>query len=190
MLWSNPQRESPKWSEDDGIVVKRKSNPAEATVEAWGVVDGQPIGKHFPLLVYDEVVVPESVTTPDMLAKTSDMLALSYALGADGGAVRHIGTRYHANDAYRTIIDRGTAIATDIQAAQARMEEALGARADEITSTIAASHNRLDAALTERTAALSSMLNETGSQLEHSVGSAANRVETTLTGAASFTRRT
>jgi predicted phage terminase large subunit-like protein len=109
ILWDNPQKQSPKWSEDDGIVVRRKSNPAEATVEAWGVVDGQPIGKHFPLLVYDDVVVPESVTTPDMLAKTSDMLALSYALGADGGAVRHIGTRYHANDAYRTVIDRGTA---------------------------------------------------------------------------------
>lgn len=109
ILWDNPQKQSPKWSEDDGIVVRRKSNPAEATVEAWGVVDGQPIGKHFPLLVYDDVVVPESVTTPDMIAKTSDMLALSYALGADGGAVRHIGTRYHANDAYRTVIDRGTA---------------------------------------------------------------------------------
>lgn len=109
VLWDNPQKQSPKWSEDDGIVVKRKSNPAEATVEAWGVVDGQPIGKHFPLLVYDDVVVQESVTTPDMLAKTSDMLALSYALGAEGGARRFIGTRYHANDAYQTIIDRGTA---------------------------------------------------------------------------------
>jgi predicted phage terminase large subunit-like protein len=109
VLWDNPQKQSPKWSEDDGIVVRRRSNPAEATVEAWGVVDGQPIGKHFPLLVYDDVVVPESVTTPDMLAKTSDMLALSYALGAEGGARRFIGTRYHANDAYQSIIDNGTA---------------------------------------------------------------------------------
>lgn len=109
VLWSNPAKESPKWSEDDGIVVKRKSNPAEATVEAWGVVDAQPIGKHFPILVYDDVVVPESVTTPEMMQKTSDMLSLSYALGADGGVKRFIGTRYHQNDAYKTIIDRGTA---------------------------------------------------------------------------------
>lgn len=109
ILWSNPHKESPKWSEDDGIVVKRKSNPAEATVEAWGVVDGQPIGKHFYLLVYDDVVTQESTTTPDMLQKTSDMLSLSYALGAEGGARRFIGTRYHANDAYKTILERGTA---------------------------------------------------------------------------------
>ncbi len=109
ILYANPQKESPKWSEGEGIIVKRKSNPAEATVEAWGVVDGQPIGKHFFLLVYDDVVTQESVHTPDMLQKTSDMLALSYALGAEGGRRRWIGTRYHANDAYQTIMERGTA---------------------------------------------------------------------------------
>lgn len=109
VLWDNPKREAPKWSEDDGIIVRRKSNPAEATVEAWGVVDGQPIGKHFFILVYDDVVTQDSTTTPDMLQKTSDMLSLSYALGAEGGRRRFIGTRYHANDAYKTVMDRGTA---------------------------------------------------------------------------------
>jgi hypothetical protein len=109
ILYDNPHKSSPKWSEDDGIVVKRKSNPAEATIEAWGVVDGQPIGKHFFILVYDDVVVPESVTSPEMMSKTSDMLALSFALGAEGGRRRFIGTRYHGNDAYKTVIDRQTA---------------------------------------------------------------------------------
>jgi hypothetical protein len=42
VLWADPSKESPKWSEDEGITVKRKSNPKEATVEAWGLVDGQP----------------------------------------------------------------------------------------------------------------------------------------------------
>lgn len=108
ILWENPRKEAPKWSEDDGIVVKRKSNPKEATVEAWGVVDGQPTSKHFALLVYDDVVTRESVTTPEMIVKTTDALALSYNLGAHGGRRRFIGTRYHYNDAYRTLIDRGT----------------------------------------------------------------------------------
>jgi hypothetical protein len=36
VLWADPVKESPKWSEDEGIVVKRKGNPKEATVEAWG----------------------------------------------------------------------------------------------------------------------------------------------------------
>jgi predicted phage terminase large subunit-like protein len=74
VLWANPVKESPKWSEDEGIVVKRKSNPKEATVEAWGLVDGQPTSKHYGMMVYDDVVTRESVTTPDMMEKTTDAL--------------------------------------------------------------------------------------------------------------------
>lgn len=108
ILWENPRKQSPKWSEDEGIVVIRKSNPKEATIEAWGVVDGQPTSKHYKLLVYDDIVTRESVTSPDMMAKTTDALALSYNLGAHGGSRRFIGTRYHYNDTYRTLMDRGT----------------------------------------------------------------------------------
>lgn len=110
VLYADPQNESPKWSEDEGIVVKRQTNPKEATVEAWGVVDGQPTGKHFRTLVYDDVVTVESVGSPEMMLKTTDRLALSYNLGSEGGATRFIGTRYHFNDSYRDVINRGTAI--------------------------------------------------------------------------------
>lgn len=109
ILWADPRKQAPKWSEDEGIVVRRSSNPKEATVEAWGVVDGQPTSKHFDILVYDDVVTRESVSTPEMMQKTTDALALSYNLGAKGGRRRFIGTRYHYNDSYRTLIDRGTA---------------------------------------------------------------------------------
>lgn len=108
VLWANPHKDSPKWSEDEGITVKRKSNPKEATVEAWGVVDGQPTSKHFRILNYDDVVTRESVSTPEMMAKTTEALALSYNLGAHGGVKRFVGTRYHYNDSYRTLMDRGT----------------------------------------------------------------------------------
>lgn len=110
ILYANPSKESPKWSEDDGIVVRRSSNPKEATIEAWGVVDGQPTSKHYKLLIYDDVVTRESVSTPEMMAKTTEALSLSYNLGAHGGRRRFIGTRYHYNDTYRTVIQRGTVI--------------------------------------------------------------------------------
>ena len=110
ILYAAPKRESPQWSEDSGLIVKRSSNPKEATVEAWGLVDGQPIGKHFSLLVYDDVVTRESVSTPEMIAKVTDAWALSLNLGAHGGARRTIGTRYHFNDTYKTIMDRGAAV--------------------------------------------------------------------------------
>lgn len=109
ILWQNPRKEAGNWSEDKGITVKRTSNPKEATVEAHGLVDGQPTSKHFSLLVYDDVVTRESVTTPEMIAKTTEAWALSLNLGAHGGTVRYIGTRYHFNDTYKTILDRGSA---------------------------------------------------------------------------------
>lgn len=110
VLWQKPKSESPRWSEEKGIVVKRASNPKEATVEAHGLVDGQPTGAHFLLRVYDDVVTRESVGTPDQVAKTISAWELSDNLGARGedGRARawHIGTRYHFNDPYQSMLDR------------------------------------------------------------------------------------
>jgi len=110
VIWENPKKEAPKWSEDDGLIMKRKSNPKESTVEAHGVVDGQPTGKHFDILIYDDLVTEKSVSTEDMRSKTTEQLVLSYNLGAHGGKRRFIGTRYHFNDTYKVIMDRNTAI--------------------------------------------------------------------------------
>lgn len=103
-------KKASNWSEDKGITVKRKANPKEATVEAHGLVDGQPTSKHFNLLVYDDVVTRESVTTPEMIKKVTEAWELSLNLGAEGGRKRYIGTRYHFNDTYKVMIDRGSAI--------------------------------------------------------------------------------
>jgi predicted phage terminase large subunit-like protein len=93
-------------TEDDGIIVKRKSNPKEATIEAWGLVDGQPTSKHFSLRVYDDVVTLASVTTPDMIKKTTEAWELADNLGTKDGHERYIGTRYHYNDTYRDMMTR------------------------------------------------------------------------------------
>lgn len=108
IIWENPHRDAPKWSEDDGLVVKRKTNPKESTLEAWGVVDGQPTGKHFLIRVYDDIVTLGSVTTPDMIGKVTEAWEISTNLGTEGGYERYIGTRYHFNDTYRVLIARGT----------------------------------------------------------------------------------
>jgi hypothetical protein len=108
VLWADPSKESPKWSEDEGITVKRKGNPKEATIEAWGLVDGQPTSKHFDVLNYDDIVVESSVGTPEMIRKTTDALSNSYNLGKRGGRRRFVGTRYHYNDTYREIMAHGS----------------------------------------------------------------------------------
>lgn len=110
ILWTNPEKEAPRWSMDDGIIVKRNGNPAVSTVEAWGLVDGQPTGKHFSLMVYDDVVTKESVNTPEQIAATTQAWELSLNLGTDGGRRRYVGTRYHQNDTWATLIKRGVPV--------------------------------------------------------------------------------
>ena len=105
VLWANPRKESPKWSEDEGIVVRRKGNPKEA----WGLVDGQPTSKHFGALVYDDIVTRESVTTPDMISKVTAAWELSTNLGSMGGIRRFAGTIYHFSDTYAALRKKGVA---------------------------------------------------------------------------------
>jgi hypothetical protein len=108
VLWHEPAREAPKWSENEGIVVKRAANPKEATVEAHGLVDGQPTSRHYGLLVYDDVVTVESVGSPEQIKKTTDRWELSDNLGSTTGVRKwHAGTRYHFGDTYGIILERG-----------------------------------------------------------------------------------
>lgn len=107
ILYDNPSSQSPKWSEDDGLVVKRQSVFNECTVEAYGLVDGQPTSRHYSVLNYDDVVTRDSVSTPDQLAKIEDCFRLSLNLGADGGKKRIIGTIYHFADLYCKLIKEG-----------------------------------------------------------------------------------
>jgi predicted phage terminase large subunit-like protein len=109
--WTDAQGVSHKmiWSED-GIRVKRKSNAKENTVEASGLVIGQRTGGHYNLLIYDDVVTPDSVTSPEMIKKTTEQWRMSLNTGSSGNLrIRIIGTRYHYADTYQTIIESGFA---------------------------------------------------------------------------------
>lgn len=105
IIWENPYRDSPKWSEDDGLILKRQTNRKEATIEAWGVVDGQPTSKHFNIMIYDDITTHESVRSPLMMEKTLDSFRMSLNLGATDKKIRMIGTRYHMNDLYKYVMD-------------------------------------------------------------------------------------
>ena len=107
VLWATPDKEAPKWSEDDGLVLKRKGNPKEATIEAWGLMEGMPTSKHFRLRVYDDIIDRKSVTNPDMIRRAIEAWELSLSLGQEGGQERYVGTRYHFSDPYREMMTRG-----------------------------------------------------------------------------------
>lgn len=110
ILFADPDVQSPRWSVQKGLVVKRNGNPKEGTLEAWGLVDGSPIGAHFKLMVLNDVVVPSSVNTAEQIMKTTEAWSLAGNLSMEGGRTWIEGTRYHFADTYQTIMDRGAAI--------------------------------------------------------------------------------
>ncbi len=55
------------------------------------------------------MVVEGSVTTPEMIEKTTKALEQSYNLTNEKFSRRFAGTRWHFNDSYRAVMDRGTA---------------------------------------------------------------------------------
>lgn len=96
VFFQEPRKESPRWSREDGIIVKRKTNPKEGTIEAFGVIDGMRTGKHYGLLNYDDLVTETMIDNPDMIKKVTQRWELSDSLGPTHGRTRkwHWGTRY------------------------------------------------------------------------------------------------
>lgn len=110
VFWQDPRKNAPVWSLERGIVVKRKGNPKESTVEAHGLIDGMPTGRHFAKMVYDDMVTESSVTNPDQIRKTTERFELSTNLATAGKTRRQIaGTRYNFADTLGIILERGIA---------------------------------------------------------------------------------
>ena len=110
ILYDTPAKQASQWSVEGGITVKRQGNPKESTLEASGLVDGQPISKHYMLRVYDDVVTPASVATAEQSEKTTDAYSMSQSLGAEGGRKWMIGTRYSYSDTYDWIMRRSAMV--------------------------------------------------------------------------------
>lgn len=97
ILWDKPEVQAPKWSEDDGLIFKRNSSSRkESTIEAWGLVEGQPTGRHFERVVFDDIETDDIKDSPDMLDKVFSKFEMAGNLGtgSDDDIVRVIGTYY------------------------------------------------------------------------------------------------
>jgi len=112
IFYRNPRKQAKTWSLDEGLSVRRTKNRKEQTWEAFGLVDSQPTSKHYDLMVLDDVVTEDSVTTPEMIMKTTERWELARNLttlemmGARPPRFWHIGTRYHFGDTYGVILNR------------------------------------------------------------------------------------
>lgn len=103
-LWDNPAKQAPVWSDDRGLIVRRRGNPKEATITAHGLIEGLPAGPHYDLRDYDDIITENEVTSPEMMEKATKMWRQSQNLGKEGGRAWNVGTRYHFNDPYSVMI--------------------------------------------------------------------------------------
>ncbi len=95
ILHQEPRTQADKWSETEGLIVKRKGFYKEASLEAWGLIEGMPTGKHFSGRVYDDVETADLVNSPDVMGKLKDAFDMSQNLGTIDGWHKVIGTTYH-----------------------------------------------------------------------------------------------
>lgn len=113
VLYENPKTKGEdgrpaKWGLARGITVKRKSRPKEATIEAHGLIDGQPTSRHFNLHCYDDVVTQDHLSE-ESIRKTTARWEMADNLGTHLGVRKWMpGTRYHFADTYGVVIERGS----------------------------------------------------------------------------------
>jgi len=93
------------WNKDE-ITVARTSIGKEPTVVGFGLDNIQP-GRHYDLLVLDDIICENTVATSDLIAKTAANYSAIQPLGHVGSKWRIIGTTYHSQDIYNTIITKG-----------------------------------------------------------------------------------
>lgn len=107
VFWKHPRKEAARWSREEGLVVKRRGNPKEATVEAYGIIDAMPTGRHFHLLDYDDLVTEKMIGNPEMIKKVTERWELSDNLGQLAATRKwHWGTRYSFGDSYGIMLER------------------------------------------------------------------------------------
>lgn len=100
VLYRNPKVET-KWSEDDGIIVKRQNKArSEATVEAWGIKEGMPISVHFDWIILDDLETKDDIGNPEVVKKVRDSVDLTPDLLTEGGTISVVGTPYSHEGVY------------------------------------------------------------------------------------------
>lgn len=97
ILWDKPSTQSPSWSIQNGIIVKRQSmSRKEKTLEGAGLLEGMPTGGHWDDLDYDDVETKDTADSPDVTEDLINAYEMSKNLGMPDGSTRRrvIGTFY------------------------------------------------------------------------------------------------
>lgn len=95
-LWTNEEIDI---AQKNGLLSK---NPSIRT----GGVDTSKTGTHCSLMIMDDIVTPETTTTPEQMKKTIEAYKACLPLLDAGGRLVIVGTRYAQGDVYGHLLDK------------------------------------------------------------------------------------
>lgn len=98
-----PDLKKTRWNESQ-ILIRRTKNMKEGSIEVTGV-GGEVTGKHFDLIIYDDVVGPENIATLEQVQKLRTWFNQMQAILEPDGDQVLVGTRWHFADLYGFIMD-------------------------------------------------------------------------------------
>lgn len=78
--------------------------PQENQIEAWGA-QATVTGRHYDVIIMDDIINEQSCSTPEQIQKVRDWYSYIQSIKEPHGFELIIGTRYHFNDIYGTIIE-------------------------------------------------------------------------------------
>jgi hypothetical protein len=92
------------------LTIRRKREwgriPQENQIEAWGST-ATVTGRHYDVIVMDDIINEQSCSTAEQIEKARSFYSYIQSIKEPDGWEYVIGTRYHFNDLYGTIIDKG-----------------------------------------------------------------------------------
>ena len=106
VLYANPEKESPLWSIDEGLINKRKSNRQEPSIGAYGLTEGMPTGLHFENREYDDITTEDIAESYGIMESIKLKFDSSQNIGKEGGRHRVRGTYYNHMDPLIYIRDK------------------------------------------------------------------------------------
>lgn len=104
ILYRDPAREAPKWTESD-IIVKRKSHHKESTVETIGVT-GELTSKHYDHMTFDDIVGKENSQTREARQQVKKFLQVAQSLADPGATQDYVGTPWDQDDAWAWLLEQ------------------------------------------------------------------------------------
>lgn len=98
-----PRDKNAKWNQSQIIIAGRTTQYSEPSIDTGGQ-ETSFVGKHFDIIIFDDIVSDKNVATKDQMDKTEECYKRSLSLLKPGGIVLMVGTRWHFGDLYGRII--------------------------------------------------------------------------------------